>query len=323
MKLCQRYDSFGILVGAMFRKGKRIVFLIGLGCVALWQVYENQKVEVRVPGREDIVCSMPLKDKKNLESLFYDLFIQDVGAYTLFGDKPMFMGSYFDPFITSGLGDFFTSILPCNVSTANGWKVWQKYKHQFPTSKFLIWEEPNPFWEKPHSCVALFLVHKEQFRETVNTYLEDFKLILNRDELSSEELLLESEGKSLFKEVLKMHNGLIGTLFGFGRENAWLFEARDHGNEVPLTSFWDEKERKSLKNNSPLREFMWTYMGICSNSTSEGLGCPNFAADQNSLETQRLKITFLETREKIINYYKGKDLVEATLALLINGKPEG
>ncbi len=42
-------------------------------------------------------------------------------------------------------------------------------------------------------------------------------------------------------------------------------------------------------------------------------------ADPDSSETQALKKEFLEVRQKILDYYKGKDFFEATLSLLLDG----
>ena len=44
---------------------------------------------------------------------------------------------------------------------------------------------------------------------------------------------------------------------------------------------------------------------------------PRFACDPESDETKQLKRTYKEEREKIVKYYEGKDVVEATLSCLV------
>lgn len=44
-------------------------------------------------------------------------------------------------------------------------------------------------------------------------------------------------------------------------------------------------------------------------------------ANPDSAETRQLKRKFLATRKRIIEYYEGKDFLEATLSILVNGIP--
>jgi hypothetical protein len=47
---------------------------------------------------------------------------------------------------------------------------------------------------------------------------------------------------------------------------------------------------------------------------------PTFMADINTEETKQLKLEYLQTREKILDFYKGKNFLEATLELLADRK---
>ena len=49
--------------------------------------------------------------------------------------------------------------------------------------------------------------------------------------------------------------------------------------------------------------------------------CPSFAGDPYSQESLKLKKDYLLARDIIINYYKGKDFLEATLSLLAGFSP--
>jgi hypothetical protein len=288
-----------------------------------WQLHENSKIEVHIPAWEgkDSLLLITRKDRRSLEQLFYAMLRED-GAYTLLGSKPMHMFGFYTPFSTFDWEIFFSSISPRNLRIYQGWKTWLRYQYLLEKSEFKLWAEKNPFWEKmstPHNpAVSVFLMNKKRTDEIIGAHLSDFETILNRENLTCDQLLFEAKNRSFFNDVLKGHEGLIGTLFGYGRENAWLFEEREHGKPVPLGQLW-EQEIDDFYMNRP--RFAWKYFGICTNKLSEVLGYPNFVADPDSSETKRIKQKILETRQNIIDYYKGKDFLEATLSILINGVP--
>ncbi len=251
------------------------------------------------------------------------MMIRDVGGYTLFGAKPMHMFNFYKPFSISKSEFFFSSIRPNNLRIYRDWKTWQKYQHLLEKSEFVFWAEKNPCWEKrsipDNPSVSIFFIHKKELEKAINAHLKDFQKVLKRQNIACEELLLETKDKSFFNEVLRGHEGLIGILFGYGRDNAWLFEEKMHGKTVPLSSLWE----KELYEHFLMRRscFIWSFFGICSNEFSQILDYPSFAADPNSDETKQLKEKYLATREKILSYYKNKDFLEATLSILINGAP--
>jgi hypothetical protein len=49
--------------------------------------------------------------------------------------------------------------------------------------------------------------------------------------------------------------------------------------------------------------------------------CPSFAGDPNSEESLALKTEYLLTKQKVLDYYKNKDFLEATLSLLAGYYP--
>jgi len=151
-------------------------------------------------------------------------------------------------------------------------------------------------------------VHKPKVEEMVHLCQEDFTNILQHEEVDGSFLLRAAKGKSFFNDVLKKHDGLIGTLFGFGRNNAWLFEKRKQDKSVHLSHIWEEKICEA-QYNAP--------KGIYLKDLSLVVDYPTFAVDPNSYETEQLRKTFLKVREQIIDYYQGKDFLEATLSLLL------
>lgn len=308
------------------RKKKWIHLFVG-SCILflLWEFHQNRKVELCIPSIQgkNYVLIVPWKDKKNLDYLFRTMFALDSGSYTLFGSKPMSMSCYLTPFSTTSLVIFLESLSPKNLRIYWGWKTWEKYQNLLAKSEFLLWAEENPFWlrwfQPPSASTSILMVHKERLREMIDAHIADFQTVLNRKTVTCEQLLLEARNKPFLKEVLKDHDGLIGTLFGYGRNNAWLFEERNQGKKVPLVSMWGEEVYVFFKNRPTPN---WLIYGFDSEDLSENLNYPCFLANPDSLETQELKRKFLDTREKILNYYKNKDFLETTLGLLITGGPD-
>ncbi len=273
---------------------------------------------------KEFTLHMPLKDKKRLTYLFQSMVVWDSAGYTLLGNKPMSLTSVYRPFSFVGWEIFMASVKPGNLRKYFAWKTWEKYQHLLENSKFLMWAEENLFFDNPNytnPSVFILFVHQHNLEKIVGLYESDFQEGLKRRDISGKQLLLEARDRPFLKTVLGGNEQLIGTLLGYGRDNARLFVERKNGKETPLTFIWDErvwgKEIDNIFKNRPY--FSWAYLGICPDNISTVLGYPTFLVDQNSIETQRIQSEFMEVREKIINHYKGKEFLEATLELLLQG----
>ncbi|MCB1107825.1 MAG: hypothetical protein KDK76_07000 [Chlamydiia bacterium] len=121
--------------------------------------------------------------------------------------------------------------------------------------------------------------------------------------------------RPLFKMGLKGHEGLIGTLLGYGRGNAWLFYERSQGKKVHLSSAW----KQSLENYTVIGMIKNYLSSERRNDLSAHLLYPSFVADLDSEETQALKKEYQESRQRILDHYQGKDFLETTLSLLKYG----
>lgn len=306
---------------------KKSFFFLVLFLPMLFYFYrENREVQLRIPtsNGHDLILLMPLKDRNNLEYLFRSMVAWDVGGYTLFGCKSMHMNGFIKPLSTKDWRLFCASITPPNLRKYRAWETWEKYRDSFEKENpaCLMWSEKNPFWREPHPAMSILLVNKQRLFKTVKLHFEDFQTVLHREKFSAEDLLADAKIHPFLKTVLKNHNGLIGILFGFGRDNAWLFEEREKGkNKVPLTFLWiDDEEICSFLQNIPNKAWWWG--GWFPYDLSEILSYPTFLADINSIETKELKQEFISTRRKILNYYEGKDFLEASLTLFMLGPTE-
>ena len=152
------------------------------------------------------LAQIPPEERETLSLYFETLLAQNL-AYTLFGNKPISGDGY-----CTFTGDKSMKEAALN----NGKKVWQKYCHLFPSERFaLVFHATDGFDD-------VFLINKQAVLDTVNEHLVEFQNVLGPD--SSPQKILDGLTKDnvRFEELLHNHEGLIGLLYGFGKENAFL-----------------------------------------------------------------------------------------------------
>lgn len=307
---------------------KKILILLLTVTILIWGALEYWPVTVHIHGAtasEDFSIRMPLKDKKHLDYYFRDVCFLNAWAYTLAGSKPMSIHQYKNPwaavqyfiyhpelkdmllncFWPPSFREICFFFYPQQLRIKLGWETLNKYLSYFPNSRFALYTYPS----NDHETVCLTIIDKKKFIKTIARYPDDFQRILREQGTEAEELL---DDKNLYQFVKRLdHDGLIGTVLGFGRDNAWLFRKyrEMEGEEWPLRSPWEELEDVHLEwLNKRDRSFSpWDI---------SDLFYPPFACDLNSEETKQLKQTYKREREQIVKYYEGKDVVEATLSLL-------
>jgi len=105
-------------------------------------------------------------------------------------------------------------------------------------------------------------------------------------------------------------DSLNGFVLGFGKNNTALYQKSSEMNlpDWPMVSMRVDEDDKQLKR---LHEKELTFQSW---DTSD-LIYPYFACNPESEETKLLRQTYREKRGKIIGYFKGKNVVEATLSL--------
>lgn len=247
-------------------------------------------------------------------------------GYCLFGTKPMAVLGYYDPLVGANNVDEMIDHIFCAFNSRNlrvyrGWELWKKYRHFFPMKNYGFIKSKN-FIDNDY--VSLILINKKEFLKTVSIHLNDFKDILGNG--VTPELLLEEVLKSqdVFGDVLKHHQGLIGTVLGFGRHNAWLFHRREeisslNGEVSPLLGktphffkkFSEPTSREELNTinqalqvfaDRGIRDFNPLFMSL-----------PGFVADPNANETQQLKAEYESQQHQIIHRYQKGEFLEITL----------
>jgi len=292
-----------------------------------WQgiLYWPVTIHIRsADSQKSFSIRMPLKDKQRLDFFFREVCFLNVWAYTLLGSKPSSVDQYTKPWnaFLNGIQnpDFFGILRLCfwppnfgricylltphQLKIKLGWETLNKYFHYFTNSRFFLYAD----YSNDRETMILNVVNKHELVAVVKQHLEDFQDVLTSHGIKVEELI-ENEKILAFMKCLQ-HEGFSGTLLGYGRDNAWLYYKYRQINplEWPMVSAWQEEELVNLERlNQRTAAFQpWELSDVF---------YPRFSCDPQSEETKQLKATYRAEREKIIQYFEDKDLVEAGLSL--------
>ncbi len=276
--------------------------------------YQNSPVAVQIRGptrEQDFVITMPLKDKKRLDSLFRHLCLVELWGHTLMRSKPVTFTGYKKPSFSARSLTHFIFFLK-DLRRSWRWKTWLKYQTYFSDSPFQIFENADPACS---SHIEMIIMDTEYFSQILKKYREDFQRVLGKKSIDPEALMKEAKQSSLLSEVLKNHDGLIGTVLGYGRENAWAFYDQSCGKDVDLVLAWEPELLDQMIVQLSKKDWTLTSWEL------SDLYYPCFMSKKNSEETIQLRQLYQKSREKFIRYYQGKDFVEATLSLLAGDSP--
>lgn len=292
------------------RSPKKTALFLVIFCslLLLWHHKSLRKTSVCFLDDQGVkhLLSLSIQEREILSEFMIALFAEDYFAYTLMGSKPTSWACYkknnpLKPSLFYNIQEIYYSKFQL------GWKIWSKYKNLFP--KTIFWIEPIDA-----EYFSILLVNKEKFNEVINQHKQEFENILDRKITDGFQLLQEAEDHNLLHGILHSHQGLMGIILGYGRDNSWGF-LESCRIRVPLGSVWGEF-------NNEIRKRMETFP---ENPTIEEslslLSLPNFAGFPDSEESLALKKEYLETQKKLIAYYQDKDFLEATLSLLAGFRP--
>jgi hypothetical protein len=297
---------------ARYFKNKPIVFVV-LGLIFFaWQCHELRETSLSFLDKEGKkqVLSLSVKDKKRLFCFMRMLIAEDNFAYTLLGSKPVSWACYKNPFPVDDWAMSYYALKKYHSTLRRGWKTWTKYRHLFPAASF--WAENS---ERHPGWISILLVNEEQFNHVVSENKQDFQEVLDREVVDGFQLLREAKNRPLMGEILKGHQALMGIVLGYGRNNSWRFLQGVEAHDL-LECVWDET-------NDRKPGFVKTRLSAHDVEDCLFLdSCPSFAGDPHSEESLILKTDYLLTKEKVVNYFKGKDFLEASLSLFAGFRPE-
>ena len=265
-------------------------------------MHQRKRVDVHVSGERpenSFTISMPRRDKERLEAFLRHYCILEQWVYTLAGVKPVTFSLCHTKFP-------FFDLISQRRKRFLGWNTWLKYQPYFQNSRFTVF--PDKGWQSS-DWMFITIIDRRQFNEVVRQYSDDFQSVLHLDSLDAERLLEREQGLSFFEDTLQGHDGLIGTVLGYGRNNAWQFFERSQGKEDMLESMWDGDLMSQMLDH-------WNKKPPFASWDLSHLFYPSCAADKNSEESIAFRKRYQEMRDTIIRYYEGRDFVEVTLSLL-------
>jgi hypothetical protein len=267
----------------------------------------------------DQLESIPKEERQSLEFFFRSAVAFDSFGYCLFGDKPLSVLVYSE---SAPKGDYplpscdsrFSYYHPFNKRIKQGWEIWEKNNRKFHFENYALIKCKN-FVDNNFSAVVL--INKKAVLQIIDANLNDFKSILG-EHVTAKWLLEEIlKSKDVFSCVLKNHQGLIGTLLGYGRNNAWAFHIRHEAQQVSR-----KKGLIRMLDNAPEQK-KWKALNKRLKSFTRGqrfnplfMNLPVFAADLDSMETQILRIKYEQNYQTILHRYKEGDFLEITLQQL-------
>lgn len=278
---------------------------------------------------------IPEKDKEGLSDFFEELIIQQGSfGYTVFGDKPISSAPYSIPGTLTARHLFFPTLI-------NGLELWDTYSILFPSKNFVF--------KRDHSIQQLYLINRKATLKAIEDNLDLFQQILG-PEISPKTLLAEIEqNDSIIRDVLQGHEGLFGILLGFGRENSLTFQRREEVADaiykklihpiqlseeqvsaIQKYSNWFSGSRsKKVWSEELLEASLDDLIEIFSAYRKEFCGfnkeydfllsvrLPDFAAVQNTPETNELFEKYTKTQVTLANIYAKGTILEETLCSIV------
>jgi hypothetical protein len=229
---------------------------------------------------------IPPKDIKSIERFFKYIIFQTTAPFTLFGDKPI------------TLINFNTEVKPLYFIEASysaviikDFKIWKSYESK--CSKNFAFKE-----EVEKDSYSIILINKKNCLATIESNLELFHEILDT-KLTAEEILDRICNSRVFsQDVLQSHQGLLGILLGYGKNNSMAF----HDIYTEQRLFYKPLQFFNNEPHDPLLLF----------------SMPDFVAIENDLETQTLKESYIKTRKQITALYRKGELLEAALKKIVD-----
>lgn len=276
--------------------------VVSFCCFAVYYSYFKIRNETYFEIHEipKFIDSLNTKEKEYLTNLFKLQFFLNSFGYTIFGKKPM----SFDIIDYNQKFQNIDNIEYMNIEhiwdryrLKEGWAVWKKYANRFHQNYISIIEYPCHL---NSNCIEIAVINHNNFIKVINDNLNYFQSILGNS-FSPTQILeeyLKGSGDIFCK--IRLHDGLFGTLLGYGCENAIEYNRSGRPSEamVSFTPFEEtssELEKNGTKNILP----------------------PLFAVIPNSKETLKLKASYEKQRIKINEIYQDQNLLEDIFLKLV------
>lgn len=247
--------------------------------------------------------SIPQDDYNILEDFFSYMISYEFFGYVLHGTKPMAAGGFDTHFtIENTLSEAASSHRWIRLC----WETWEKYAALFP-SEFILRLSKNPV---SPSFYWIILININSCLRCIESNLDIFKKVLG-DAVTPQSILDDlSTKEDIFNDVLKRHDGILGILFGYGRDNAMTFYRQKKALEVLNYLFQRNKISDiPMKKLFPFNPY---------NRDLIVFDLPRFAESKEGKEYIQLHTSYENTWKKLPRIYKPGQFLKTTLKKLIS-----
>lgn len=277
-------------------KGKLFIFLkcflFLISCICIFFAIERIKFNV--------ISSQSIKETRKTLAIFsneektaLDFFLQDAIScdgygHTLLKQKPMTL------IVIPNEKNYsnFEGKQYCQMMK-KGYEIWKKCYLLFSKSQYAFIEFKNPI---DPTSIAMGLIYPNLCKQVIENSLIDFQKIVG-DAISSEailSILLNPEANSTQFSKIIQSDLLQGILYGFGRNNAYLYS---------------QNQRDKLDFFNINRYFLDKYLPVKIFFIS-----PTFVCDPTTDETKSLQHLYDMGCKSLYWTYFGRDFLETTLA---------
>jgi hypothetical protein len=281
------FRTYAYFLARFFMKFKNMTFIFVLILIQmpflLPAISERQCILKKIEN-------LTLEEKKDLTSFFKICFCSFEFGYTIFGQKPMSLDAInLKKRSLEDYGEYKDSEwILCDYRKKDGWDVWKKHFETIEMNGFSLIFYPVPHYPE---LIHFSIINHKNFLCVLEENLDVFQTVLNRKIASQEILNAYKKGEGEIFNTIKNHEGLLGILLGFGKENAFKFM-----NKEKLSPSVDPM---SLKGQG-----------------MENIRLPRFMVAEGSNETKKIMQSFSRQQESINQIYQKENFLELVLVKL-------
>jgi hypothetical protein len=229
------------------------------------------------------------EDRVCIENFFRYIVYETPAAFTLFGDKPISIIE-----IDVWTNPYYFTDSAVSYELRRNFSKWKKYAHLFPSKKYVFVE--NDIFDRSRFCILL--INQEACLKIIKEHLLLFQENIN-EKISAEEILNRITSSSRLFDTLCSHQGLLGILLGFGKNNAFAFHDI-YERHLPFRTL----KLFSEESGEPLLAFNKL----------------NFAVIDGDPENSYLKKKYDDQRKKLCEIYRNGDFLEITLKKFLEAR---
>lgn len=256
-------------------------------------------------------CQLTKEERIHLNLFFKHLLLREHGIYVLFGSKPMIACQAISLTEQEQIENYEKLNIDKKdikwIQIAFDFKWWDDVKDRINLNQYLIFQKDTSF----PKVKDVFLVNISNMILLLQKNYDLFKKVVGYD-FSPLEVVFEMDKTSIFWDKVFNNSLLLGLVYGYGFDNAYLFNFMRN-----VTESSSGKEHNYVNSFSKIFKSHISdheKQLILSDCTDNKLNYQDFPLPTyRSLFDNLQKKQYLKEQKKIKKIYKGKDPLEVTL----------